>query len=398
MSGTLNSIYNNATFALHLHTEDLVRLQEQAATGSRINRPSDDPSAGYRVLRLDSQVRSLENYIDNLSEVTSTLEISLTVVEDMISIFTGVRTTLTQITSDIYDEEGRQRTAEQIDDMLEQMVVLANSERMDQHLFGGCNTGAAPYLVERTDGRITRVTYQGSTDVRNIEVAPGVQASAFNVGDNVFSLNNRSAPIFLDGNTGVAAGTGTSSVDGYVWLEITEPVAGTYRLSIDGGNSYVDVAVPPGSTNTMVTHADTGEVLYVDTTGISSTGVELVSNPGTYDIFNTLITARDMLQNERGLSDAQLQELEEDLMKAVNDVNDLLVQSSVSIGTKIGFLDDLKNSLTVIKYNAEDNVTRLQEADITQVAIDISRREILYQMSLAVAAELMSLSLLDFIK
>jgi flagellar hook-associated protein 3 FlgL len=397
MSGTLNSIYNNAIFALDIHTEDLIRLQEQAATGSRINRPSDDPSAGYRVLRLDSQVRSLENYIDNLSEVTSTLEISLAMIEDMVSSFAGAQTSLSQITSDIYDEEGRKRTAEEIDGVLEQMVTLANSDRIDQYLFGGSNTGSVPYLVERTDGKITRVTYQGSTDVRNVEVATGVQASAFYVGDNLFHLSSRSAPTFIGGDTGATVGTGTSSVNGYVWLEITEPVAGTYRLSIDGGTSYVDVAIPPGDTNTMVTHAETGEVLYVDTTGINSTGVELVSIPGTYDIFNTLITVRDMLENERGLSDAQLQELEGDLLEAMNDINNLLVQSSVSVGTKTGFLEDLKDSLTLIKYNAEDDVTRLQEADITQVAIDISRREILYEMSLVVAAELMSLSLLDYI-
>ena len=76
----------------------------------------------------------------------------------------------------------------------------------------------------------------------------------------------------------------------------------------------------------------------------------------------------------------------------------LLVQSQVSIGSKIGFLDDLKNNLKDIKYNTEDEVTLLQEADIAQIAIDLSRREVLYQMSLSVAAKLLSMSLLDFLK
>jgi len=39
----------------------------------------------------------------------------------------------------------------------------------------------------------------------------------------------------------------------------------------------------------------------------------------------------------------------------------------------------------------------LQEADIAQIAIDLSRRELLYQMSLSLAARMMSVSLLDFI-
>lgn len=397
MSEALNNIYNNVSFALNLHTDAMAKLQEQVSTGSRINRISDDPAAAYRVLGLNTNEKSLENYIDNLSEVISILELSSTIIENITSNFTETQIRLTQITSGIYDEAARKRTAEGINDILEQTVTLANTKHMDQYLFGGTNTGSAPYTVERTNGKITGVTYQGSFENRDIEVAPGLESSAFYIGDNIFRSNDRSAPVFI-GDTGAKAGTGTSSVHGAVWLEITEPVAGTYRLSIDDDpTSYVDVTVPPGNANTMVTHAETGEVLYVDTTAIASTGVDLVSVPGTYDIFNTLIIIRDVLENEKGLSDAQVREQLKNLPSSFEETNNLLVQAEVSIGSKIGFLDDLKYSLKGIKYNTEDEATRLQEADIAQIAIDLSRREVLYQMSLAVAAKLMSMSLLDFI-
>jgi len=396
MAGTLSNVYNNVSFALNQHTEAMARLQEQASTGSRINRPSDAPSDGYQVLGLNSEARSLGNYMDNLSDVVSTLGFSSTVIEKMISTIADAKTRLTQITSGTYDENGRQRVAEGINDMLEQMVSLANTDHMGQYLFGGGDTASAPYAVERTNGEITRVTYQGSSEKRDVDVAPGVQDSAFCVGDELFHSDSRGDPVFL-GDTGAKAGTGTSSVNGYVWLEVTEPVAGTYRLSIDGGSSYVDVAVPPGGTNTMVTSSETGEVLYVDTTGITSTGVELVSTPGTHDVFNTLITIRDILNNERGLSDAQRQELQDDSLDSLNEINNLLVGKSVSVGAKIGFLDGLKKRLEDMKYNAEDEVTGLQQADIAQIAIDISRRQVLYQMSLSIAGKIMSMSLLDFI-
>jgi len=397
MSGSLNNIYNNVGFALHLHTDEMAKLQEQVSTGSRINRISDDPAAAYRVLGLNTNVKSLENYINNLSEVISILELSSTIIEDITSNFTETQIRLTQISSGIYDEAARKRTAEGINDILEQTVSLANTKHMNQYLFGGTNTDSAPYTVERTNGKITRLTYQGSFENRDIDVAPGMESSAFYIGDNIFSSNDRSAPVFI-GDTGAKAGTGTSSVHGAVWLEITEPVAGTYRLSIDDDpTSYVDVTVPPGNANTMVTHAETGEVLYVDTTGIKSTGVDLVSIPGTYDVFKTLIIIRDVLENEKGLSDAQVREQLNHLPSLFEETNNVLVQAEVSIGSKIGFLDELKYSLKDIKYNTEDEVTRLQEADIAQIAIGLSRREVLYQMSLSVAAKLMSMSLLDFI-
>jgi len=198
----------------------MARLQEQTSTGSRINRPSDDPSSSYRVATLNSQESSLENYINNLSEVTGTLELSSTVIQDIQSALTETKVRLTQVIGGIYHEETRERVAEGINDILEQVVSLANSKHIGQYLFGGNNTASAPYLVERTNGEITGVTYQGSLENREIEVAPGIKLSSFYVGYDIFHSDDRSDPVFL-GDTGAKAGTGTSNLQGDTWLTVT---------------------------------------------------------------------------------------------------------------------------------------------------------------------------------
>jgi len=394
MSGTLNNIYENTHFALHLHTEAMTRLQEQSSTGSRINRASDSPSAAYQILGLTSQERSLENYLDHLSEMVNQLEISTTILENMISELAEAKKQLTQVVSGTYGQEGQQRIAEAINDILEQMVSFANTKHANQYLFAGSNILSAPYRVERIAGRLTGVTYQGGDRSLEVEVAPGLKSSAFYVGDIIFRSNSRRAPIFL-GSTGAKAGTGTSNVRGDVWLTVTyNEGSGKYELSLDDGDKTV---VEGDITNLAIKNA-AGQVLYVDATDIKTTGVELVSVPGTYDVFGALISIRDMLNNERGLSDSELREFVTNSLNSLAEVSNLLVQSEVSVGSRIGFLYDLKDTLKSLKYNMEDEVTRLQEADIAQVAIDISRREILYQMSLSVAARMMSMSLMDFIR
>jgi len=90
--------------------------------------------------------------------------------------------------------------------------------------------------------------------------------------------------------------------------------------------------------------------------------------------------------------------LQDNSLIELEEINELIVQAEVSVGSKIGFLDNLKDSLKKLKYDAEDEATLLQEANIAQIAIDLSRREILYQMSLSIAGKLMSVSLLDFIR
>jgi flagellin-like hook-associated protein FlgL len=169
-----------------------------------------------------------------------------------------------------------------------------------------------------------------------------------------------------------------------------------YQVSIDDGATFVTVPAG-GDSNQAVTDSRTGQVLYVDTTGISATGVELVRVPGTYDLFGSLISLRDTLYNERGLSGNEVLEYVDQCVASVREVRNQLVQADVSIGSKIGFLSTLESTLQSMEFDTEDETTGLQEADVAQIAIDLARREVLYQMSLSVAGKLMSTSLLDFI-
>ena len=395
MSGTLNNAHINVSFALNQHYRVMARLQEQAYTGSRINRVSDDSFVAYRVLGLNSQQKLLGNYMNNISEAIYVLDDSTVQIQNMVEAIRDTKSGLTQILSGTYTEDNRETFAEQINETLEQMVSLANTKHVGQYIFGGCSTSTAPYAVQRTNGEITSVTYQGSFQQRNIEIAPGVQSNAYHIGEDIFSSDNRSTPVFVD-NTGAAVGSGTSNVKGDVWLTVTDDGGGSYDLSIDDGASTVNVATAPDITDIAVT-TSSGQVLYVDGTNISDTGVDMVTVPGTYNIFDTLISIRDLLRNERGLSTTQLSSCRNKLVDALEEVRTLLVEKETFIGAKIEFVNDLKNSLDDIKFSAVDEAAILQEADIAQLAIDLSRREVLYQMSLSVAGRLMSMSLLDFI-
>jgi flagellar hook-associated protein 3 FlgL len=394
MSGSLTGIYENISYALQLQGRAITQLQEQASTGNRVNRASDDPSDAYRILGLNSQERSLDSYQENVTNLIGNLEMSSTITTSMASQLADVRTLLTQIVGGIHDTNGRARIAEKLNSTLEQLVSLANTKQGNQYLYGGNNTGAAPYAVVREGGRIMQVTYRGSQEARRVDVAPGLDVEACLVGDEVFRANDRSAPVFV-GSTGAAAGTGTPSARGDVWLTVDQE--GTdYRLSIDDGATFVTVP-PGGSTNQAVTDSRTGRVLYVDSTGIGKTGVDLVRLPGTYDVFGTLISLRDMLMNERGLDSQMLLDDVNKCVAGVEEVQNQLVQANVAVGSQIGFLNTLKQNLENTQFDTQNQTTRAQEADVSQIAIELSRQQVLYQMSLSVAGRLMTTSLLDFI-
>jgi flagellar hook-associated protein 3 len=393
MGGTLSSLYNNVSFGLGLNAREILKLQEQVTTGSRINRASDAPSAAYRVLNLSSQQRSITNYLDNLSEISDVLEYSSTAIDDIKSALADAKKLLGDVTGGTGGGVTLNVTVEGINDALDRIVAAANTMHSGKYIFSGSSTSTAPYAVTRVDGNITSVTYQGSSLSRDVEVAPGVEASAFYSGQELFQSDDRSEPVFT-GLTGAAAGTGTSNVRGDVWLTVTYD-GSNYRISIDGG--LTETIVPPGgAANQMVTDSRTGQVLYVDTTGINKTGTEWVRVPGTYDVFNTLITIRDRLASGN-LTSAEMEELRFNAFDAIDELNGVLIQKSVMVGAKIGFLEELKGNLETLQYSTEDEKARIEQADIAQLSIDLSRRDILYQMSLAMAGKLLSVSLLDYL-
>lgn len=393
MSNSLNNIYNNVSFALMINADAMTKLQEQVSTGSRINRISDDATGAYQVMGLETKQKSMDNYINLISDTMDSLDLSSSVLQNMLSSLSDVRTQLTQVANGIYTEDARKRAAEAIDSILEQMVTLANTKNAGQYIFGGSNTSSAPYLAERTNGKISSVTYQGGSQSRKIEVAPGMQMSSILVGDDIFRADDRGVPVFF-GDTGAKEGTGTSSVIGDTWLTVTGS-EGNWSLSIDGG--LTSVSTDGTDTNLAVTNSKNGQVLYVDTTQIKDSGLSMVRTPGTNDLFSTLISVRDILNNQSNLSEAQIRELQDTTLSSIEEITGLLTQTEVSVGSQTGFLENLKSSLTDVKYNADDESTRLQQADIAQISVDLSRREVLYQMSLSIAGKLMSMSLLNFI-
>lgn len=395
MSYSLESIFKTTYWAISRHSEALNILQQKAATGQDLSRVSDDPSRANQILGFQSDQRKKEVYLKTMEEAISILDLSSSVVQSIMSEMANARASLASTMSGTTSSQVRRTLATEMNNALEQVVSFANSERLGQYLFAGANSEQAPYQVERDgNGQIVRVNYQGSQQEQKVEIIQGMELSALLVGDQLFRDDSRQMPVFY-GSTGAAAGSGTSSVRGDVYLTVAGS-PGNYQLSIDGGASWV--AVDGTETNVAVVNSQTGEVLYVDATGIQQTGTEPIRIPGTYDIFNILIYARDLLNNSQNLDDKTLDEMMAATLTSMQEVEEKLVRAFPVIGGRIETISNLKDSVEDLKVNSEDEVSRLLDADITQLAIDLARHQLLYEMSLVAASKIFSTSLLDFLE
>ncbi len=290
--------------------------------------------------------------------------------------------------------------------------VLGEDDRQPPAFTG--TTGLAPGTATsnvRGDLYLTAVhtqtTFAGGTGVTagtssaaDDTVLGGHTLTIVGGGTKTISLNGGPAVTFDGTETDLAVtGPGPNGVVVHVdmtgWVAFAGDVAitGEGKLTIDGGASYTNLAAFVD--NVAVTDSTTSRVLYVDATNVVGTGLEVVRVPGTHDAFGTLINARDVLLNERDLG--QQTAFVSEAMDALDSVMLVLIRKMTGVGARLQAMDTLQGSLETIQIHATNQAASLEDADIVQVASELARTQALYEMTLAVSAKLLRMSLLDFI-
>jgi len=255
------------------------QLQQEVATGRRINRPSDDPAAALQILPLRNDLRGLDQMVDNVALARETLNTSASSLEDASALMQRVRELTTQAANGTLSAGDRESIAAEIDQLLSQLVGIGNSRRGDRFLFGGTQTGTAPFEIV-TDAGGSRVRYNGNHQNVSVEIAPGVTTALNIPGDGIFQQRARGATTFTPalggaptgaapaggGDTGigfgslavtfaglgsdapstVTAGNGPTTALGPLTFEFTTPPDG---LSVDGGTK-VTIPVTDGTFTT----------------------------------------------------------------------------------------------------------------------------------------------------
>jgi flagellin-like hook-associated protein FlgL len=218
---------------------------------------------------------------------------------------------------------------------------------------------------------------------------------SFAAGGPVTHFNGTETSLKVTNSDGDAIYVDVSGLNGALGSPATVTIRSDGLLSVDRRVAPVELTDFTRD-NIAVADAD-GRVLYVDATGIRRTGLEPVRIPGTYDLFGALIAARDVLLDRRQVPQTDQTALLQGATDALNEVLSGITQTMTSVGGRLQALDTLKQSIADIKATADDQAGLLENADLVQVAAEIARTQTLYQMTLATASRLLSLSLLDYI-
>jgi flagellar hook-associated protein 3 FlgL len=158
------------------------QLSVQMATNQRITKPSDDPLGSVLVLRLDSELTSLEQYGKNMGLVTYTLSQQETQLSSINNLLLSVQSLVTAAADASYGEDELKAMANELAVLMPGIADLLNAKDGDgNYLFAGSEIDQQPFVKDATGQYI----YQGDALVRKVAVSSNTLVDANIVGSDL---------------------------------------------------------------------------------------------------------------------------------------------------------------------------------------------------------------------
>ncbi|QXD17141.1 flagellar hook-associated protein FlgL [Rhodocaloribacter litoris] len=173
-------------YTLQVHRRDLSRLQEQLATGRRVNRASDDAGAYAQARRLEVLIDRYDQYERSLTTAQAWVVATQDALDDLAELFTTAQEEGIQAANDSLSDEDRDALAASLENMFQEVLDRLNTRLGEEYLFAGTNTTVRPFEQDfsgTADG--AGVTYYGNGGARLRAVGPDLDVGVNLTGQRV---------------------------------------------------------------------------------------------------------------------------------------------------------------------------------------------------------------------
>lgn len=194
------------------------RAQLELTTGLKINAVEDSPSDIPQLLQTQSAINRSEQIASNLTQVKLEVDTGEGSLSSAVTLLQQAQTLGTQGQSGFLSAASRQQISGQLDDVLKQLVGIANTSVSGRFIFAGDSDQTTPYKLDLTQPAPVSA-YQGSASTRQVEHPDGtlfaVAKTAQQIFDsadptqNVFqTVNNLRTALTNNDQTGINAALG----------------------------------------------------------------------------------------------------------------------------------------------------------------------------------------------
>ena len=175
--------HQRATAAMLDNQAQLSKTQLQLATGKRLLTPSDDPAGATRTLDLQRYLETNKQFLNNMGFARARLETQETALASVTDLLQRAGELAVQGNNGTAGQADRAAIAVEVDQLLEQLLALANSRDSNgEYLFGGLQRADAPF---RDTGGGT-FSYDGDDMQRQLQVSEDRRIADADTGRAIF--------------------------------------------------------------------------------------------------------------------------------------------------------------------------------------------------------------------
>lgn len=164
---------------------ELSQLQEQATTGRRIVRASDDPGAFERARYFEAESGRIDGHLRSVEAARLWVDETAAALSDLSDFAATAQEIGVQGRNDALGADERAALAKRVDSLLAQSVDRLNAEVDGEALFAGNRTGASPFNADGTPSTGDLADFAGA---RTRRIGPGIDLAVNVAGDRVQTL------------------------------------------------------------------------------------------------------------------------------------------------------------------------------------------------------------------
>lgn len=150
---------NNLLSNLNSGLTRLDKINRQLGSKKQINVPSDDPVKAGIILRTNSSIRETEQYIRNIDMAESWLDASDIVMEDVLAVIHRAKELGVNGASSHLDKTARRALADEVEQLHDNLLQLANSTHGGRYLFAGQYTDTTPFSKKLVADKLPEIEF-----------------------------------------------------------------------------------------------------------------------------------------------------------------------------------------------------------------------------------------------
>ncbi|MEH6560944.1 MAG: flagellar hook-associated protein FlgL, partial [Marinobacter sp.] len=176
-------IFSSGISRLQELNSNLNSTQQQIASGKRVNKPSDDPVAAARILKLDQELSRVSTYERNVSLADNRLSQEENALTSAVDVIQRIRELTVQAGNGSLSPNDRQSISSEMKERLGQLANIGNTrDASGEYIFSGFQ-GSVQAFQQNDEGKYV---YQGDEGQRVLEIDDGVTVPISDHGKGIF--------------------------------------------------------------------------------------------------------------------------------------------------------------------------------------------------------------------